>query len=328
MLLKDVATVVDGFTDDPIITTFNGKPASMVLVREVGRESPLEISRQVKEYIQTTQKTWLPEGISADTWGDSSFYLKGRLNMLIENGSYGFILVMLVLSLFLRPSLAFFVAIGIPVSFLGTFMVGPFVGVSINLISLFAFILVLGIVVDDAIVVGESVFSEFQNVGPGVESAVRGTHNVSTPVTYAVLTTMVAFLPVFMLPGTLGKFLAVIPLVVIPTLFFSLVQSKLVLPYHLSLCKVGDKKHRSELNWLSRVQRSIADSLERFVQVVYRPQLAWALEWRYLTLSIFFAFIILMLGTIQAGCVKFSPFPRVPSDFIPLFLKMPDGSIS
>jgi len=326
VLLKDVATVVDGFTDDPIITTFNGKPASMVLVREVGRESPLEISRQVKEYVNTTQKAWLPEGISADTWGDSSFYLKGRLNMLIENGSYGFILVMLVLSLFLRPSLAFFVAIGIPVSFLGTFMVGPFIGVSINLISLFAFILVLGIVVDDAIVVGESVFSEFQNVGPGVESAVRGTHNVSTPVTYAVLTTMVAFLPVFMLPGTLGKFLAVIPLVVIPTLFFSLVQSKLVLPYHLSLCKVGDKKHRSELNLISRLQRSVADSLERFVQVVYRPHLAWALEWRYLTLSIFCAFIILMLGTIQAGWVKFSPFPSVPSDFIQVFLKMPEGS--
>ena len=326
VLLRDVARVVDGFTDDPVITTFNGKPAAMILVREVGRESPLQIARAVKDYIETTQKTWLPAGIEAATWGDSSFYLQGRLNMLIENGSIGFILVLLSLSLFLRPSLAFFVAIGIPISFLGTFMVGPFIGVSINLISLFAFILVLGIVVDDAIVVGESVFSEFQRVGPGVDSAVRGTHNVSTPVTYAVLTTMVAFIPVFMLPGNLGKFLAVIPLVVIPTLAFSLIQSKLVLPYHLSLCKVGDRKHRDELNVLSRLQRVVADGLERFVQKVYRPQLAWALEWRYLTLAGFLAFMLLMLGTIQAGWVKFSPFPAVPSDFIQVFLKMPEGT--
>jgi len=326
ILLEDVAEVIDGFVDDPIITTFNGSPASLVLVREVGRESPLEISKQVKAYIENTRQTWLPEGIELETWGDSSFYLKGRLNMLINNGLIGFVLVLLSLSLFLRPSLAFFVAIGIPVSFLGTFMIGPFVGVSVNLISLFAFILVLGIVVDDAIVVGESVFTEFQKSGPGVESAIRGTHAVSTPVTYAVLTTMVAFLPVFMLPGQLGKFFAAIPVVVIPTLAFSLVQSKLVLPYHLSLCKVGDRKHRGELNLLSRFQRSVADGLERFVDRIYRPILAWCLDWRYLTIAGFVAFFIFMIGCVQAGWVKFSPFPSVPSDFISVYLKLPEGT--
>ncbi|HSH08867.1 MAG TPA: efflux RND transporter permease subunit, partial [Oceanipulchritudo sp.] len=326
VLLRDVATVVDGFVDDPLITTFNGKPASLVLVREVGRESPLQISAVVNDYLETTRETWLPTGISIDTWGDSSFYLRARLNMLINNGMIGFILVLLSLSLFLRPSLAFFVAIGIPVSFLGTFMVAPFVGISVNLLSLFAFILVLGIVVDDAIVVGESVFSEFQKVGPGVESAIRGTHAVSTPVTYAVLTTMVAFLPVFMLPGQLGKFFAGIPMVVIPTLFFSLVQSKLVLPYHLSLCKVGDRQHRAELNFLSKGQRLVADGLERFIQRVYRPTLAWCLEWRYLTIAGFTACLILLIGIIAAGWVKFTPFPSVPSDFIQVNLKLPEGT--
>ncbi|MEX0326471.1 MAG: efflux RND transporter permease subunit [Puniceicoccaceae bacterium] len=326
VLLKDVATVVDGFVDDPVVTTFNGKPAALVLVREVGQESPLHISKMVNAYVEEAGATWIPEGIAIDTWGDFSIYLKGRLNMLIENGSVGFVLVLLSLSLFLRPSLAFFVAIGIPVSFLGTFMVGPFVGISINLISLFAFILVLGIVVDDAIVVGESVFSEFQKVGPGVESAIRGTHAVSTPVTYAVLTTMVAFLPVFLLPGQLGKFFAMIPIVVIPTLLFSLVQSKLVLPYHLSLCKVGQKTNREKLNPLSRFQRYVADSLERFVATVYRPVLAWSLEWRYLTISSFIGFAIIMGGLIGAGWVKFSPFPNVPSDFIQVFVKMPEGT--
>ncbi len=322
----DVATVKDGFTDDPYLTTYNNKPSALVLVREVGSESPIDISNKVNAYVDTVSTTWLPDGLEAEVWGDSSFYLKGRINMLIENGLYGLLLVMLSLSLFLRPSLAFFVAIGIPVSFLGTFLVGPFIGVSVNLISLFAFILVLGIVVDDAIVVGESVFTEYQRNGPGVESSIRGTHAVSTPVTFAVLTTIVAFIPVFFLPGQLGKFMASIPLVVMPTLLFSLVQSKLVLPYHLSLCKVGDKKKRDKLDPLSRFQRSVADGLERFVAKVYRPFLRVCLEWRYLTTASFLAVFIIGLGMIVGGWVKFSPFPSVPSDFIQIELRMPEGT--
>ncbi len=326
VLLRDVAAVVDGFVDEPVITTFNGQPAALLLVREVGRESPLEISRQVNRCLQEARRTWLPPGISADSWGDASFYLRDRLNMLINNGLMGFALVMLTLSLFLRPSLAFFVAIGIPVSFLGTFLVAPAVGITINLISLFAFILVLGIVVDDAIVVGESVFSEYQRIGPGLESAIRGTLAVSTPVTFAVLTTMVAFLPVFLLPGALGKFLGNIPVVVIPTLLFSLAQSKLVLPYHLSLCRVGQRQHRDQLNWLSRSQRVVADGLERFVDTVYRPAIEWCLHWRYLTLAGFAGLLVLCLGMVLAGWVRFSPFPSVPSDFIAVSLKLPEGT--
>lgn len=324
--LGDVATVVDGFTDDPVITRFNGKPASLVLVREVGDENPLEISSTVYDYVEEAQSTWLPQGITIAPWGDSSFYLQGRINMLVENGLYGLLLVMLTLSLFLRPSLAFFVALGIPVSFLGTFLLGPVIGVSINLLSLFAFILVLGIVVDDAIVVGESVFTEFQRNGPGVESSIRGTHLVATPVTYAVLTTAVAFIPVLFLPGQLGKFFAAIPLVVIPTLLFSLVQSKLVLPYHLSLCKVGDRRGRGKLNLLFRMQRAVADGLERFIEKVYRPVLRVCLNWRYPTMAGFCAVLIFCAGLIMGGWVKFSPFPSVPSDFIQVDLKLPEGS--
>jgi multidrug efflux pump subunit AcrB len=324
--LKDIATVVDGFSDDPIISTFDGHPAGLVLVREVGRENPIDISNKVEAYLEEARATWIPDGIQVASWGDSSFYLKARLDMLISNGFVGFLLVLASLSLFLRPSLAFFVAIGIPVSFLGTFLAAPFIGITINLISLFAFILVLGIVVDDAIVVGESVFTEFQSAGPGVDSAVRGAHRVAVPVTYAVLTTMVAFLPVFLLPGELGKFFAAIPIVVIPTLAFSLVQSKLVLPYHLSLCKVGDRKNRAQLNRFSRAQRWVADSLERFVDRHYMPLLQRALHWRYLTIALFVSIFIISVGFIQAGWVKFSPFPAVPSDFIAINLVLPEGT--
>ncbi|MCZ6672646.1 MAG: efflux RND transporter permease subunit, partial [Verrucomicrobia bacterium] len=324
--LSDVAEIVDGFEDITISTNFNGKPAALVLVREVGSESPLNIAKQVYKYIEESKKTWLPEGIELEAWGDSAFYLEDRLNLLLENGALGFVLVLLSLSLFLRPSLAFFVAVGIPVSFLATFLVGPFLGLTINLISLFAFILVLGIVVDDAIVVGESVFSEYQKNGPGLESSIRGTHMVSTPVTFAVLTTIVAFVPIFFMPGLLGKFFVSIPLVVIPTLLFSLVQTKLVLPYHLSLCKVGDRQHRDELNIFSRFQRRFSDGLERFIHNVYDPAVEVALNYRYATLGAFIGILIVSIGIVAGGWIRFVQFPNVPNDFILVQLLMPEGT--
>jgi multidrug efflux pump subunit AcrB len=324
--LDQVATVIDGFAEQDIVTKFNGKPAAIVLVREVGDENPLEISKMVYQYVEEAQQTWVPDGIQLEAWSDSSFYLQGRIDMLLKNGAVGFILVLLTLTVFLRPSLAFFVAVGIPISFLATLAIAPFVGITINLLSLFAFILVLGIVVDDAIVVGESVFTEYQAKGPGVESAISGTHRVSIPVTFAVLTTIVAFFPVFLLPGTIGKFMAVIPYTVIPTLLFSLVQSKLVLPYHLSLCHVGDKHGRDKLNWFSRMQRNLSDWLERFIENSYLPRIAKAIKYRYITLACFIAFLIFSISLVGMGVVRFVFFPNVPSDYIFMELTMAEGS--
>lgn len=326
LLLSDVAKVVDGFSEQTLITRFNGKPCSMILVQEVGRENPLEIADLVYDYVENARKQWVPEGVEMVAWGDSSFYLQDRLDLLINNGLIGFGLVFLSLALFLRPSLAVFVAIGIPISFLGTFALAPFIGLTINLISLFAFILVLGIVVDDAIVVGESVFTEYQKNGPGVDSAIKGTHRVATPVMFAVLTTMVAFTPVFILPGLIGKFFYMIPLVVIPTLAFSLVQSKLVLPYHLTLCHVGDKKGRDQLNLFSKVQRAFSDKLEEFIQNIYTPFAQKMIHFRYLIAAGFIAIMILSIGLVGAGWVRFVQFPNVPSDFIMVELEMAAGT--
>lgn len=326
VLLSDVAQVIDGFSEDPLITRFNGYPAALIVVREVGQENPLRIADDVYAYVERARAEWLPEGLTLEAWGDSAFYLKGRLQLLINNGLIGFALVLLVLALFLRPSLAFFVAIGIPVAFLGTFALAPFIGLSINLISLFAFILVLGIVVDDAIVVGESVFSEYQQSGPGLESAIIGAERVTMPVVFAILTTVVAFVPVFFLPGLIGKFFVAIPLVVIPTLLFSLVQTKLVLPYHLSLCRVGDRQHRDELNILSRWQRRFTDGLENFVRKRYQPFLEKVLPLRYLALSLFLVVLIFTLSMVGAGWVRFVQFPNVPSDFILVELEMVPGT--
>ncbi|MEM0967378.1 MAG: efflux RND transporter permease subunit [Verrucomicrobiota bacterium] len=322
--VRDVATVVDGFTVDPLITRFDGSPAAMVRIFEVGNQNPLNISRQIENYV-AEEKLRLPEGVSIDVWRDFSVYLRDRLDLLITNGVVGFLLVLGVLTLFLRPSLALFVSIGIPISFLATILVMPVLGQTINLVTLFGFILVLGIVVDDAIIVGESVFSEFQKNGAGVESAIRGTHLVAVPVTFAVLTTVVAFCPIFFIPGVFGKLFFGIPAVVIPALLFSLVQSKLVLPYHLSLCNVGNRD-REKIGKVRRLQLAVADGLENFVQNIYRPLLAVAMRWRYLTASIFIATLILIIGLVGGGIVRFIFLAPVPSDYILALMNMPEGS--
>ena len=194
--VRDLATVEDGFVDDPLITEFNGQRAVLLRIFAVGDESALDVSARVQKFAKTINHD-LPEGIQVEAFRDFTYYLKGRLQMLIENGLYGLLLVLLILTLFLRPSLAFFVMLGIPISFLGSMLFLPALGISINLASLFGFILVLGIVVDDAIIVGESVFTQFQkHGGAGVEASVAGTKKVTIPVTFAVLTTIVAFLPV------------------------------------------------------------------------------------------------------------------------------------
>lgn len=326
LTLGDVASVNDGFTDSALRTTFNGEPGAVLIVYEVGSQNPLDISRKVKQYMVDKQAE-LPEGVTISTYRDSSFYLWGRLNTMISNGVVGLILVLGVLTLFLRPSLAFWVTMGIPISFLGTVLLMPFIGLSINLISLFGFILVLGIVVDDAIVVGESVFTEFQkSKEPGTEAAIRGTEAVAMPVTYAVITTMVAFTPLLMLPGFQGKFLIAIPLVVIPTLLFSLVESKLILPHHLSYCHVGDKQQRGSLNPVLKFQRYVSDRLERGIDYYYRPVLKLALDYRYITLAVFSTLLIITIALIAGGWIKVVPFPKVPSDYIFAQLSYPEGT--
>ncbi|MDQ8195906.1 efflux RND transporter permease subunit [Coraliomargarita sp. SDUM461004] len=323
--VRDLARVEDGFVDDPLITEFNGQRAVLLRIYAVGDESALDVSGRVQSFARTIDAD-LPAGIQVEAFRDFTYYLKGRLQMLIENGLYGLLLVLLILTLFLRPSLAFFVMLGIPISFLGSMLFLPMLGISINLASLFGFILVLGIVVDDAIIVGESVFTQFQkHGGPGVEASVAGTKRVSIPVTFAVLTTIVAFLPILTIPGFLGKFFYPIPVVVIATLIWSLIESKLVLPYHLTLCNVGGGS-RGEINWLQRQQRKVADGLERFIEHRYRPVLKRAIQFRYATVAAFVGTLMIMFGMLAGKHLPFVFFPPVPSDYIVAKLVMPEGT--
>lgn len=323
--LGEIASIDDGFVDDPLITEFNDQRAVLLRIFAVGDQSALDVSGRVQTFAKEIASE-LPPGIQIEAFRDFTYYLKGRLQMLIENGVYGLILVFLILTLFLRPSLAFFVMLGIPISFLGSMLFLPPLGISINLASLFGFILVLGIVVDDAIIVGESIFTQYQkHGGPGVEASIAGAKKVSIPVTFAVLTTIVAFLPILTIPGFLGKFFFPIPVVVIACLIWSLIESKLVLPYHLTLCKVGSGQ-RERITWLQRQQRKIADGLESFIERHYKPFLNRAIRFRYLTVSIFVAILTIMFGMLAGKHLPFVFFPPVPSDYIVAKLVMPEGT--
>lgn len=324
--LGDVAEIDDGFADDELFTEFNNQRAVLLSIYALGNQGVLEIAERVRDFAKEVEGE-LPPGIEIKPTNDFTYYLTGRLQMLIENGIFGLILVFLVLTLFLRPSLAFFVMLGIPISFLGALTLLPWFDISINLASLFGFILVLGIVVDDAIIVGESIFTQSQkHGGPGVEASVQGTHRVSTPVTFAVLTTVVAFIPILTMPGFIGKFFYPIPVVVIACLIWSLIESKLVLPYHLTLCKVGSGSDRENLSWLLRQQRKIADGMERFIKERYRPLLALAIRFRYVTVSFFVGLLAVMLSLLVGKHLPFVFFPEVPSDYMVAKLVMPEGT--
>ena len=322
--LGDIATVIDGFDETPIIAQFNGERAIAIDVFRAGKQNVIEIGRQVKEYIANKQQQ-LPEGIRLSFWDDDTERIKVRLATLQDSAILGFLLVVIILSLFLRPSLAFWVALGIPIAFAGTFLVLPYLGVTLNVVTLMAFITTLGIVVDDAIVTGENVFQHMQRGEKPLMASIKGTNEVAVPVIFGVITTMVAFYPLMMQSGRMGSIFANIPIVVIPVLFFSLIESKLVLPAHLKHCKYL-MDVRKKQNPITRFQRFFADGLERFILKYYRPVLNWALINRYASLSIFVGFLLVFVALVFGERIGFRSFPNVPSDTTTITLQMPAGT--
>lgn len=332
VLLGDVAELIDGFEDVDLSSRFDGDRAVVINVFRVGNEDTLALAELVRKYVDES-KARLPEGVTLSIWNDQSVYLLGRLDLLKRNAITGLLLVLGVLTLFLRPSLALLVAVGIPVSFAGGIWLMPYMGISINMISLFAFILVLGIVVDDAIVTGENVYHRIQQGEHPSIAAWKGTSEVGTIVVFGVLTTMVAFTPMLGLSGVSGKIWPNIPLVVIPTLAFSLLQSKFVLPAHLALLAPRDRseKPRSRfflkrmLDGLFAFQRKIADGLERFVEKVYQPALNFSLQWRYVTAATFISVLVLTLAVVGTGQIQFRFFPEVEGDILSAKIELTQG---
>lgn len=327
LVLSDVANVVDGFVEQDDFAQFNGENTSSIMVQSTGDQNDLVIAEEVKAYVEQKNAT-MPHGAKLTVWGDSSYYLSERLNMMISNLLIGAFLVFLVLALFLRIKIAFWVMIGIPISFFGAFIMMPLLGewsVSINLISLFAFIMVLGIVVDDAIVIGESVYSEIQNYGHSSDNVIRGTMRVAMPATFGVLTTIAAFTPLLAIDATFAAFFRAIALVVSFCLIFSLIESKWILPAHLAHMKYQPLT-LEKANVLERIQIRFKDKLDVFIYHTYQGLLAKALKARYNTMAIFIAVFILSLGLIAGAFVKMEVFPSIPSDFIQGKITMVNGA--
>ena len=317
--LRDVGTVVDGFAETDQSARFDNEPTILLSVFRTGDQGALEIADLVHRYVEEKQ-AFLPEGISASIWQDQSVVLSNRLSILLRNGLTGFVLVFVLLALFLELRLAFWVSIGIPISFLGAILLMPGLDVTVNVLSLFAFILVLGIVVDDAIIVGENIHTHVEKHDDGVHGAIEGAKEIATPVVFAVLTTVAAFTPLMFVPGILGKFFVVIPLIVIPCLLFSLVESLCVLPAHLA-----HLKERPPGPW-RRFQLLFANGLKWFIQKCYRPGLEIGLRWRYLTAAVFMSTLIVTFGTVLGGWVEYQFFPPVEAPFMTASVTMPLGS--
>ena len=318
--LGEVATVVDGFAETDQFARFDAEPTVLLSVFRTGDQNALDIAARVREYVDRTVPG-LPAGISLTVWQDQSTILQARLTTMLRNGLGGFALVFLVLALFLELRLAFWVSLGIPISFLGAIMLMPGLDVTVNVISLFAFILVLGIVVDDAIIVGENIYAHQERHGEGLRGAIEGGREIATPVTFAVLTTVAAFLPLMFVPSLMGKIFRVIPLVVIPCLVFSLVESLWILPAHLA--HIPGRRRNGPLR---RLQQLVANGLKQFIERVYRPLLEACLRWRYATAALGVSTLIVTGGMVLGGWTNFHFFPNIEADFMAASVTLPQGS--
>ena len=318
--LGDVATVVDGFEETDQYARFDVAPTMMVSVFRTGEQSALELAALSHEYVEKAQAR-MPEGISLTIWQDSAKMLSARLSLMLRNGLLGFLLVFVVLALFLELRLAAWVSLGIPISFFGAIALMPGLDVSVNVLSMFGFVLVLGIVVDDAIIVGENIYRHQEEHGDGMRAAVEGGYEIAKPVVFAVLTTVAAFSPLLFVPGMMGKIFQVIPLVVIPCLLFSLVECLQILPAHLAHIP----KRKRPGPW-RRFQSLFSNGLKRFIKKVYQPFLEIALRWRYLTAAVGVATMVITIGLVASGRPVFRFFPNIEADFMAASVTMPQGT--
>lgn len=310
IMLSDVARISDGFQDG-VRSEFNGKPAVVLAVYRVGKQDIVDISAALREYV-AGPTTYIPEGIKLDVWQDTTVYYNSRMSLLITDGWQGGLMVFLVLLMFLRSEVAFWITMSVPVSYLGSMIILPFFGVTLNMISLFAYILVLGIVVDEAIVIGENIFSYRRKGMNGVEAAIKGAQELFFPMLASVLTTSCAFIPLLLLPGPEGKLMMVIPLVIIFTLLISVIEAAFCLPAHLS--GSNPDPYDSRIPLIGAGQKWVSEHLDWFLENRYRPFLEMCLNWRYSVVMAFVSVLLVTIGIVAFGWLKVVMFSQIEGD--------------
>jgi multidrug efflux pump subunit AcrB len=333
LLLGEIANVVDGFEEDERYARFDGQRAVTVKVDRVGEQSILDVVEGTRQYLVSASALF-PDGVEFTVWQDSSKGLRDRLALMFKNGASGFVLVLLVLALFLRLRLAVWVSIGVPISMLGALYVFPILGMSIDVISSFGFIMVLGLLVDDAIVVGENVHRHQEAAEDTLDASIRGAQEVAIPVIFGVLTTVAAFLPMVLAPGEMGQIFGAIAMTVILCLIFSVIESQLVLPAHLGHMNLSKKEKRAVPGSIRArfraLQTRLSGSLEKLAHEQYAPRLERALEWRYVVLASGAAILAVAIATIAFGIggarLFFSFFPPIEADYVRADVTMPQGT--
>jgi len=325
--LDEIADIRDDFEDADLITLYNGKPAAFVQVFRTADEQVLEIVEVVEGFLADELEPSLPAGIEVAIWQNDAELFESRLNLLRKNGLIGLVLVLIALTLFLDLRLAGWTAVGIALSFVGALAIMPWFGISINMLTLFAFILAIGIVVDDAIVVGENIYKEREQGAGPMEAAVKGAQRIAIPVTFAVLTTIVAFTPLLFVPGFIGKFLKWIPMVVIAVLIFSLIESLFVLPHHLS--HLPEHAHSKLPRWLRFVERGqevVQRALHRFIEGPLETAVRFSTQHYGLVIAGAISILLMTVGLVAGRYISFSFLPRIEGDQVVAQVEMPPGT--
>ena len=319
--LGDLAHIKDAFEERDIAFYYNSKPAIRMEVYSIGSETPKSISQAVKAYIEEKSLS-LPQGTELAVFDDQSEVFDARMEMLVKNAALGLILVLVILALFLDPKLAFWVMLGLPISILGSFLLFGTLGATLNMVSMFAFIITLGVVVDDALIIGESIHHERAKGMSNMDAAIMGTKAMSVPILFAVLTNIAAFMPLFFIPGTMGEILSQIPAVVVAVLTVSLIECLLILPAHMA--------HSTESTgvWktLARPQKYVSRWLTEFTEQRFTPVVNVAIKHRYTTLASGIMILMLSIGLIQGGYIKFNIMPKIDSDIISVQATLPFGA--
>lgn len=317
--LIDVADVSDRWNENPNRSFFNGRPSVTVEVSTTNSEDMISVANKTKEYIETFNE--IHSNVQIDITRDASVTVIERTKLLLMNGGQGIFLVLLFLALFLKPRLAFWVAFGIPISFFGMFIFADMLGITINVLSLFGMIIVIGILVDDGIVIAENIYYHFEKGKNPIRAALDGTMEVITPITSAIITTLVAFSTFFWLDGRIGEFFSEVALVVILTLGVSLVEALIVLPSHVAHSKALLKGQKTY--WFNRYA-------DRFISwmrdTVYGPYLKFFLKNKVLGFAIPLAMLIATIGSMNGGIIRVTFFPSIASDRVSITLKMPQGT--
>ncbi len=323
VFLADIANIKDGYDQSDYYAVYDGKPAVMIQLYNIGEQTPIAVSESVTGILESF-KPELPDGITVKIRRDSSDDYRQRIDLLLRNSAMGLALVLITLAVFLELRLAFWVMTGIPIAFLGSFLILPSLGVTLNMVSLFAFIIALGIVVDDAIIIGENIYHYLQEGLKPMDAAIKGARDMAIPVTFSILTNIAAFMPILFIPGVTGKMFTMIPLVVITVFLLSLLESLFILPNHLSHVK---KPRQNGIEaWIHHYQQRFSSSFRHWVAFRYGGFLDWTLHHRHLIVVAAFALLVSTLSYVGSGRVGITAFPKTEADFARVSVTMPFGT--